>query len=93
MLLEQNDEWPLQRGRYLSPDTIAPLGDDRIEKRLPSRQLDLLGPAGDHDGRPVVTLRAGPRSRPFRAEIDLAARQLDNHGYLKTIYYCEEIGS
>lgn len=28
LLLEQNDEWAVQRARYMSLETIAPLGDD-----------------------------------------------------------------
>ncbi|SPP93113.1 IS256 family transposase [Bradyrhizobium vignae] len=28
ILLEQNDEWTVQRGRYMTLETIAPLGDD-----------------------------------------------------------------
>jgi transposase-like protein len=28
ILLEQNDEWAVQRGRYMSLETIAPIGDD-----------------------------------------------------------------
>ena len=28
LLLEQNDEWAVQRARYMSLETITPLGDD-----------------------------------------------------------------
>ena len=28
ILLEQNDEWAVQRGRYMTLETITPLGDD-----------------------------------------------------------------
>jgi len=28
ILLEQNDEWAVQRGRYMTLETIQPLGDD-----------------------------------------------------------------
>lgn len=28
ILLEQNDEWAVQRARYLTLETIAPLSDD-----------------------------------------------------------------
>jgi putative transposase len=31
-LLEPNDEWAVQRGRYMSLETIAPLSDDPIVK-------------------------------------------------------------
>jgi transposase-like protein len=30
ILLEQNDEWAVQRGRYMTLETIAPLGDDPV---------------------------------------------------------------
>ncbi len=30
LLLEQNDEWAVQRGRYMTLETIAPLSDDQI---------------------------------------------------------------
>lgn len=29
ILLEQNDEWAIQRARYMTLETIAPLGDDQ----------------------------------------------------------------
>jgi putative transposase len=32
LLLEQNDEWAVQRGRYMSLETIAPLSEDPIVK-------------------------------------------------------------
>jgi putative transposase len=32
LLLEQNDEWAVQRGRYMSLETIAPLSDDPVIK-------------------------------------------------------------
>lgn len=32
ILLEQNDEWAVQRGRYMTLETIAPLSDDPIIK-------------------------------------------------------------
>jgi transposase-like protein len=32
LLLEQNDEWAVRRGRYMSLETIAPLSDDPIVK-------------------------------------------------------------
>src|SRR2546428_4363535 len=32
LVLEQNDEWAVQRGRYMSLETIAPLSDDPIVK-------------------------------------------------------------
>ena len=32
ILLEQNDEWAVQRSRYMTLETIAPLGDDPLVK-------------------------------------------------------------
>src|ERR1700756_1036106 len=32
LLLEQNDEWAVQRARYMTLETIAPLGDDQTIK-------------------------------------------------------------
>ena len=32
ILLEQNDEWAVQRARYMTLETIAPLSDDPIVK-------------------------------------------------------------
>ena len=30
LLLEQNDEWAVQRARYMTLETIAPMGDDPV---------------------------------------------------------------
>ncbi len=30
LLLEQNDEWAVQRARYMTLETIAPIGDDAV---------------------------------------------------------------
>jgi len=35
ILLEQNDEWAVQRARYMTLETIAPLSDD-LTVSLPS---------------------------------------------------------
>ena len=32
LMLKQNDEWAVQRGRYMGLETIAPLSDDPIIK-------------------------------------------------------------
>jgi putative transposase len=32
ILLEQNDEWTVQRGRYMTLETIAPLSNDPFVK-------------------------------------------------------------
>src|SRR3546814_12085921 len=34
LLLEQNDEWAVQRARYMSLETIAPLSDRSEERRV-----------------------------------------------------------
>ena len=35
VLLEQNDEWAVQRARYMTLETITPLSDDPIVKLPP----------------------------------------------------------
>jgi len=30
LLLEQNDEWAVQRARYMTLETIAPMGEDAV---------------------------------------------------------------
>jgi len=35
ILLEQNDEWAVQRARYMTLETIAPLSDDPFVKLPP----------------------------------------------------------
>ncbi len=35
LLLEQNDEWAVQRARYMALETIAPMGDD-VDISLPA---------------------------------------------------------
>lgn len=30
LLLEQNDDWAVQHARYMTPETIAPMGDDPV---------------------------------------------------------------
>ena len=39
LLLEQNDEWAVQRARYMSLETIAPLSDDPIVSLPAHRSL------------------------------------------------------
>jgi len=36
ILLEQNDEWAVQRSRYMTLETIAAIGDDPVVPRLPN---------------------------------------------------------
>ena len=59
ILLEQNDEWAVQRGRYMTLETIAPLGDD------PARQspADRSGPCRRTWCPHSATPRQGTRSK------------------------------
>jgi hypothetical protein len=43
ILLEQNNEWTVQRARYMTLETIAPLSDDPTVN-LPAIAADLPGP-------------------------------------------------
>jgi transposase-like protein len=43
ILLEQNDEWAVQRARYMTLETIAPISDNPIVG-LPAVQPDKPGP-------------------------------------------------
>ena len=54
MLLEQNDEWAVQRARYMSLETIAPLSDDPAVKLPALAALTAPAPAGDRDGPPQL---------------------------------------
>ena len=36
ILLEQNDEWAVQRSRYMTLETIAAIGDDAVVPGLPN---------------------------------------------------------
>jgi len=55
ILLEQNDEWAVQRARYMTLETIAPLSDDPFVK-LPQRQLDKPAkPAGARNPTAALT--------------------------------------
>ena len=46
ILLEQNDEWAVQRARYMTLETIARLSDDPLIS-LPAVARDHPGPAGE----------------------------------------------
>jgi hypothetical protein len=45
ILLEQNGEWAVQRSRYMTLETIAPMSDDFC--RQPARTGRLINPASD----------------------------------------------
>jgi putative transposase len=63
ILLEQNDEWAVQRSRYMTLETIAPLSDDPIVK-LPAVAARPLpaNPAGERDTAAALTPRPGTQS-------------------------------
>jgi putative transposase len=43
LLLECNDEWAVQRARYMTLETMAPMKDDLVIS-LPSMAADQAGP-------------------------------------------------
>src|SRR4051812_46396943 len=43
ILIEQNDEWAVQRARYMTLETMAPLSDD-LAASLPPSPADRSGP-------------------------------------------------
>ncbi len=62
ILLEQNDEWAVQRCRYMTLESVAPLSDNPLVS-LPSWPTDQPGLAGDRgDHAAAVTPRLGTRS-------------------------------
>ena len=61
ILLEQNDEWAVQRARYMTLETIAPLSDDPPSAFRLS-PADLPGHAGERGDPPPATPRRGTRS-------------------------------
>jgi hypothetical protein len=63
ILLEQNDEWAVQRAHYMTLETIAALSDDPV--RWIAGYGDLTDPAhaGDRRGQPAsATPRSGTSS-------------------------------
>ena len=52
ILLEQNDQWAVQRGRYMTPETMAGLSDDPIIKA--ARRGGLIKPAKQAGARDEV---------------------------------------
>jgi hypothetical protein len=62
VLLEQNDEWAVQRARYMSLKAIAPLSDDPVVRLPALASLTSPALAGDR-GDPPVTPRHGTRSK------------------------------
>ena len=70
ILLEQNDEWAVQRSRYMTLETIAPIADDPIIG-LPPWQTDLPGPCRSSRWPTPATPRQGtrPRGTSCRSEL------------------------
>ena len=64
LLLEQNDEWAVQRGRYMSLETIAPLSDDPIVRLPAVATLDQTGLSRRSRGPRALTPLPGTRSSP-----------------------------
>ena len=60
ILLEQNDEWAVQRARYMTLETIAPIPDDPIIG-LPPWQTDQPGPCRSSRWPSPATPRQGTR--------------------------------
>ena len=60
ILLEQNDEWALQRARYMTLENITPVTHDTFVKLPPrGRVTKTAQPAGDRDTR--AALNTTPR--------------------------------
>src|SRR6516165_3480500 len=74
ILLEQNDEWAVQRGRYMTLETIAPLSDD------PAVSLPTIDAVSHHElhhsrGRDLVP-RHEQAGRPGGHPTDGSTRDL-----------------
>jgi hypothetical protein len=62
IMLEQNDEWAVQRARYITLETTVPLSEAPIF-RLPKGSLTTPAkPAGECDSDAALTPRLGTRS-------------------------------
>ena len=66
ILLEQNDEWAVQRARYMTLETIAPLSDDPIVKLPAVRQPDETGQDPPESAKPPPLLHHSPGHDPVR---------------------------
>jgi hypothetical protein len=78
ILLGQNDEWAVQRSRYMTVETLAPLSDDPPVslpacQPWPSDRSGHAGERGDHTA--AVTPRGG--TRPRTAPLLVSNRQTD----------------
>jgi putative transposase len=65
LLDEQNDEWALQRARYMTLETMAPLSDDPAVSFPVIAQLTCPAPAGEH-GCPACYTTPGDTICPTR---------------------------
>ena len=64
ILLEQNDEWAVQRARYMTLETIAPLSDNSIVSFARRGRIDKpASPAESVMTSHALTPRQGARSR------------------------------
>ena len=61
ILLEQNDEWAVQRARYMTLESIAPIGDDPHRQPAHPGSLILPAQAGHRGGFQKATPRCGTR--------------------------------
>ena len=57
ILLEQNDEWAVQRARYMTLETIAPLSDDPTHQPASRGALIIPAHAGERGDQPSATPR------------------------------------
>jgi putative transposase len=62
ILLEQNDEWAVQRGRYMTLETIAPLSAMIQRSAFRQSPADSPADAGERGDPPRVTPLQGTRS-------------------------------
>ena len=68
LLLEQNDEWAVQRARYMTLETISQMSDDPLVACQPWRadQTDL---AGERGHKPSATPLPGTRPWPRQCKL------------------------
>ncbi len=60
LLLEHNDEWAVQRARYLTPETIAPMGDGDVIS-LPCRVILIRQARAEHISVTITPTYTTPR--------------------------------
>ena len=63
ILVEQNDEWAIQRARYMTLESITPMSNDDPHQAASRNSLSVPAlPAGYRDERDALTPRAWRRS-------------------------------